>query len=285
MKRRKAARLHVIIVRVCTGVLWHTGENLAQWHKDKSSRRHVSELQLSVIKYVSYGNNGSVFIKAARRQRQERVITLRWRKRHCSSVTGTSAARFCFDVHPHLLHDPLLVVVAQRAAQLVVVHRRSVLLDPPPAGHLETGPKRIQGKTKRRVSEQAEQTRVQRICCSLRWGDSRCCGTCPPDLPPGPGPPPQPPDPPTSQRAEWRIYFKHWSRPTTTTPAPPPAPGSPPSSCLPVLGEAPWNIQLGMNKKDVTLTTSGGGHIIYSTSDYLLWHSQHLNFILFKNRF
>ena len=31
----------------------------------------------------------------------------------------------------HLLHDALLVVVAQRAAQLVVVHRRAVLLDAP----------------------------------------------------------------------------------------------------------------------------------------------------------
>lgn len=36
----------------------------------------------------------------------------------------------------YLLHDPLLVVVAQRPAQLVVVHGGSVLLDPPPAGHL-----------------------------------------------------------------------------------------------------------------------------------------------------
>lgn len=37
-----------------------------------------------------------------------------------------------------LLHDAFLVVVAQRAAQLVVVHGWTVLLDPPEPGHLQT---------------------------------------------------------------------------------------------------------------------------------------------------
>lgn len=38
----------------------------------------------------------------------------------------------------YLLHDALLVVVPQRAAQLVIVHGRSVLLDPPEPSHLTT---------------------------------------------------------------------------------------------------------------------------------------------------
>lgn len=36
----------------------------------------------------------------------------------------------------HLLHDAFLVVVAQGAAQFIVVHGRSVLLDAPQARHL-----------------------------------------------------------------------------------------------------------------------------------------------------
>lgn len=39
---------------------------------------------------------------------------------------------------PYLLHDSLLVVIAQRAAELVVVHGRTVLLHPPQPGHLRT---------------------------------------------------------------------------------------------------------------------------------------------------
>lgn len=35
-----------------------------------------------------------------------------------------------------LLHDSLFIVVAQRSAEFIVVHRRSVLLDPPPTRHL-----------------------------------------------------------------------------------------------------------------------------------------------------
>ena len=37
----------------------------------------------------------------------------------------------------HFLHDPFLVVVAQRPRQLVVVHRRSILLHAPASRHLE----------------------------------------------------------------------------------------------------------------------------------------------------
>ena len=37
----------------------------------------------------------------------------------------------------HFLHDALLVVVTQRAAQLVIVHGRPVLLQPPAPGHLQ----------------------------------------------------------------------------------------------------------------------------------------------------
>lgn len=35
-----------------------------------------------------------------------------------------------------LLHDSLFIVVAQRSAEFIVVHRRSILLDPPPTRHL-----------------------------------------------------------------------------------------------------------------------------------------------------
>lgn len=144
-----------------------------------------------------------------------------------------------FDGHPYLLHDPLLVVVAQRAAQLVVVHRRSVLLDPPPAGHLETGPNTLRGRQKEALSR----SRPSRpgFSGSAVHSDEETADVPAPvhqtshqDLHPrpahlqpsphnelsggfilntGPGPPPPPP--------------------------PPPSPGSPPSSCLPVLGEAP----------------------------------------------
>lgn len=36
-----------------------------------------------------------------------------------------------------LLHDALLIIVAKGSAQLVVVHGRTVLLDPPQPGHLQ----------------------------------------------------------------------------------------------------------------------------------------------------
>ena len=42
----------------------------------------------------------------------------------------------------YLLHDALLVVVAQRTAQLVVVHGRTVLLHTPQPRHLGMGEER-----------------------------------------------------------------------------------------------------------------------------------------------
>lgn len=45
--------------------------------------------------------------------------------------------KFCPALQTDLLHDAFLVIVAQRSAQLVIVHGWTVLLDPPQPGHLQ----------------------------------------------------------------------------------------------------------------------------------------------------
>lgn len=56
------------------------------------------------------------------------ILWLEIRKKEVKIGTGT-----CL----YLLHDALLIVVAERSAQLVIVHGRPVLLDSPASGHLD----------------------------------------------------------------------------------------------------------------------------------------------------